>query len=908
MKEAKGEADVPHSRQMTKRGRAADPARHRLGRRAGQSGGPARVWALIGALGLAGLALWLAVAQRLVPVAPVTRVPWPLLAVAFAATELLVVHFEFRQETEFLTLSEVPLAVGLVFTPAAWVLVACVLGCAVAQIGVRRQAPQKAAFNLLNNALMVGAAATVFRFLLPGASPVSARGWLTVAAAVLAADVVSYSTVLLVIWLTAGRPKREAVVPLLVAGAVVVVTNSTLALLAICVLWVNPASVWLLVIVSAVFALGYRSHESLRRRFASLDLLYGFTRRLSAATPDTGEVESVILADAARMLRANEARLVLTAPGGCTTVAWRDGSLARESSAEPGALAGYVLRTGAPVMVARPSRTTRAARSAGNGGPSNGAELVAADGWRDALACPLAGDADPTGVLLVADRQGELTTFDSNDLRLFEALANHASVALDNDLLLERLRQQVVARGHQALHDALTGLPNRLLFSERVDGSCRECPPGAVVAVLLMDLDRFKDVNDTLGHHTGDALLRQIAARLVQAVDAHGLVARLGGDEFAVVLPAGDENESLRVAAAIVTAVERPVEIDDLVLEVQVSMGVAFAPQHGTEASTLLQRADVAMYAAKGAQRGPEVYAPERDSYSPRRLALVSELRQAIESGRLEVYYQPKARLPAGQVFGAEALARWSNPRHGMVPPDEFIPLAEQSGLIRPLTVHVMRTALAQVGRWRRQGLDLSIAINLSARSLLDPGMVDEIRVLIERSGVPPGAIILELTESSVMADTSRSVGVWNALAAIGVQLSIDDFGTGYSSLSRLRRLPVDEVKIDRCFVLNMVNDVNDEAIVRSTIDLAANLGLRAVAEGVEDWGTWDRLARLGCGAAQGFLLSPALPAAEFERWLPQWNRRPFRPRLVTSAGYSADAGGAHPAQPTPRPDAAPQG
>jgi EAL domain-containing protein (putative c-di-GMP-specific phosphodiesterase class I) len=278
-----------------------------------------------------------------------------------------------------------------------------------------------------------------------------------------------------------------------------------------------------------------------------------------------------------------------------------------------------------------------------------------------------------------------------------------------------------------------------------------------------------------------------------------------------------------------------------------------------------------------------EVYAAERDSYSPRRLALVSELRQAIETGEISVFYQPKANLPSGQVFGVEALARWFSPRHGMVPPDEFIPLAEQSGLIRPLTLLVMTTALEQVAAWRRRGIELSIAINLSARSLLDVAMADDVQNLIRRAGVPASAVTLELTESSVMADPGRSLVVWNALAAIGVQLSIDDFGTGYSSLSRLRRLPVDEVKIDKSFVFNMVNDASDEAIVRSTIDLARNLGLRAVAEGVEDWGTWDRLARLGCAAAQGYLLSPALPAAEFEEWLLTWNRRPFQPRLVNA-------------------------
>jgi EAL domain-containing protein (putative c-di-GMP-specific phosphodiesterase class I) len=308
--------------------------------------------------------------------------------------------------------------------------------------------------------------------------------------------------------------------------------------------------------------------------------------------------------------------------------------------------------------------------------------------------------------------------------------------------------------------------------------------------------------------------------------------------------------------------------VRDLALEVSASIGIALAPGHGEESAILLQRADVAMYSAKARQKGVEVYAPERDQYSPQRLALVGELRRALEGRQLEVYYQPKAELATGRVVGAEALLRWDHPERGFVPPDEFVGLAEHTGLIHPLALFVLEDALRRCAAWRRAGTPVGVAVNLSARNLVEVSLPDEVGTLLLETGVHAGSLTLEITESSLMGDAGRTLEVLDRLHAMGIQLSIDDFGTGYSSLSYLRRLPVTEVKIDKSFVLAMTSNTSDEAIVRSTVDLGHNLGLRVVAEGVEDVVTWERLVALGCDVAQGYLLSRPIPASQFERWL----------------------------------------
>jgi EAL domain-containing protein (putative c-di-GMP-specific phosphodiesterase class I) len=308
---------------------------------------------------------------------------------------------------------------------------------------------------------------------------------------------------------------------------------------------------------------------------------------------------------------------------------------------------------------------------------------------------------------------------------------------------------------------------------------------------------------------------------------------------------------------------QRPLNLEGLDLEVAGSIGIALSPEHGVEPGVLLQRADVAMYAAKAAHTGVELYAPERDHYSPRQLALVGALRSALERRELTLYYQPKAELPSGRIVGVEALLRWKHPTYGFVPPDEFIPIAESTGLIRPLGLFVLETALRQARAWRDEGLRLGIAVNLSVRNLVDPELVGAVARLLAEHEIPPGSLTLEITEGQVMDDPNRTVAVLGRLSATGVQLSIDDFGTGYSSLGYLKRLPVDEMKIDKSFVTHLATDPADAAIVRSTVELARHLGLRLVAEGVEDRQTWDRLAAIGCDIAQGYFLGRPMPAAD---------------------------------------------
>ena len=428
----------------------------------------------------------------------------------------------------------------------------------------------------------------------------------------------------------------------------------------------------------------------------------------------------------------------------------------------------------------------------------------------------------------------------------------------------------LLAKEHEAAHDPLTGLPNRKLYRERAVEAIEEADnSGFDVAVMLIDLDRFKEINDTLGHHIGDVLLQQIGPRLEAVLRRDDTIARLGGDEFAVLLhDVPDEATAMEVADRMLEALEKPFTLADVVLDIDASIGIALHPDHGVDIDTLLQRADVAMYLAKETRSGYQVYSPERDPYSPKRLTLLHEMRQAMDGGQFVLHFQPKADLASGRVVGVEALIRWQHPTHGLLPPDLFIPIAERSGFSRPLTLFVLEQSLEQVRQWHTVGLDIGVAVNLTLRNLHDPTFPLDVAALLESSGVGSEWLQLEITESIVMADPGRVLGVLKALRDMGIQLALDDFGTGYSSLAHLKRLPVHELKIDKSFVMNMTRDESDAVIVQSTIDLARNLRLRTVAEGVEDLDSWIQLAGLGCDVAQGYYLSRPVPAAELTTWL----------------------------------------
>jgi diguanylate cyclase len=436
----------------------------------------------------------------------------------------------------------------------------------------------------------------------------------------------------------------------------------------------------------------------------------------------------------------------------------------------------------------------------------------------------------------------------------------------------DALLRQAEINEHQALHDGLTGLPNRTLFRDRIEQAIAIADrEGAQVAVAMMDLDRFKDVNDSLGHHAGDALLVEIGKRLRGILRSSDTVARLGGDEFGVLISKpGSERDVVVVIEKMRAALEQPVTIDGLGLPAEASIGIAMFPHHGEDVDTLLRHADVAMYGAKEEKGGYAFYEKSRNESDPARLTLVSELRRAIEQRELVLYYQPKAQLANGSVQSVEALLRWNHPTRGLVGPDEFIPLAQQTGLIKPLTLYVLDEALSQCRAWQREGMTLSVAVNLSVRNLLDSEFPDQVKHLLKKRRVDPSLLELEITESTMLSDPVRTKRVLDKLSAMGVALSIDDFGTGYSSLAYLSQLPVNEIKIDRSFVMNMANSDNDAVIVRSTIDLARNLGLHVVAEGVETEQAWDQLSELGCTLAQGYYLSRPVPAAELTQWLMQ--------------------------------------
>jgi diguanylate cyclase (GGDEF)-like protein len=431
-------------------------------------------------------------------------------------------------------------------------------------------------------------------------------------------------------------------------------------------------------------------------------------------------------------------------------------------------------------------------------------------------------------------------------------------------------KAQLAALEHQALHDVLTDLPNRVLLLDRLGQAIlTSARQKTSLALVIMDLDRFKEVNDTFGHHIGDQLLMQVGPRLRNQIRASDTVSRLGGDEFAILLPdIGDVDAAVATGKKLIRALEAPFIVEEHAFDIGASIGIVLSPDHGNDAATLMRRADVAMYIAKQSNSGYAVYSAEQDRNSPTRLALMSELRHGIDHGQLLLHYQPKVDLERGTFWQLEALVRWRHPQHGLMPPDDFIPLAERTGLISPLTSWVLNEALAQCRSWRDESLPLGVAVNLSGRVLQDPSLIDLIGEALHRWRVDPSCLTLELTESSIMSDPDHVMSMLDRLRKLTVRLSIDDFGTGYSSLSHLRLLPVDEIKIDKSFVMEMLANPSDEAIVRSTIQLCHNLDRKVVAEGVENAEIYARLRDLGCDLAQGFHIARPMPPEDLRGWM----------------------------------------
>jgi len=454
--------------------------------------------------------------------------------------------------------------------------------------------------------------------------------------------------------------------------------------------------------------------------------------------------------------------------------------------------------------------------------------------------------------LLIADRDTALEDLANLNVDLEKRVQ-------DRTIELQALNVEIA---RQAMHDPLTELPNRTLLIERLKQNTYLAKrKDKHVAFLMLDLNNFKEVNDTLGHPQGDRLLQDVAERLPTALRQSDTVGRLGGDEFGIVLPETDSEQALEVAKKVQASLEPNFELDGQQLSIGASIGIAMYPEHGEDDAALIRHADIAMYEAKAAKGEPCIYDPDADHYTTARLALMTDLRHAVENSELQLYYQPQVVLSTRKVHAVEALSRWDHPQRGSISPDEFIPLAESSDLIRLISEWVLEESISQIAKWREQGANIMVAVNLSARDLLNPKLADYIDSLCKKYDVKPSMLIVEITESVIMSNPEQVIEVLKHPILKQLNYAIDDFGTGYSSLSYLKKLPISEVKIDKSFVLDMIDNAEDNSIIRSVIELAHNLGHKVVAEGVENLKTLTQLELLGCNIVQGFYYSPAINA-----------------------------------------------
>ncbi len=791
---------------------------------------------------------------------------YPALAVVVAlgvwAAFLQPVPVRNRRSSISVALTEIPALLGMAFLTPWLGLLAVAVGYGLASAW-RRLAVAKSIVNWVSYMGGYTAALVLYTSLLHHSSLASPTAWAVSIGAVALLNAID------LVLAIAGRKaldrrwQRPPMRALLLQGGTGALVCSVGGLVAVELVRLDPWNVLLFVLLAGGVNLAFRGTMVSGQRYANLEKLYEFTRHLGSLV-EGRDVVGTVLFEARTLLMAKQAELVVVPPGSADGPVFHC-SLSGEEPPEVDN--SRPLSDFDRLVIAAGSYLFTAAKR--DGAPLPLFEALAARGFSDALVAPLQRDAPTAGYLLVADRAFVHEGFKVSDLRFFEALTANAGVALRSSNLLEQLRHEAEVRQYQAEHDALTGLPNRAVFSERLDRALANASDGRRVAVMLVDLDGFKEVNDTLGHHTGDAILAEVAGRLAPLVDRDCVVCRLGGDEFAVLVPDATTDDAINaIAEEVVNQIGQPLAVDGLLLDVRASLGVAVYPVHGSDSAGLLRHADIAMYAAKRAGGGARFYDRSEDRSTLRRLRLATELRRAMKNDDLDVWYQPVVELATGSVVSCEALLRWNHDQFGPISPNEFVPVAESGGMIDELTWWVMSTALDQARSWRSIVPGLRVRVNLSARSLMSTDVARRLHVVLQRSGVDSSALTLELTESWATSDPQGSERLLNELRALGVNLSIDDYGTGFSQLKRLKDLPFHELKIDKSFVKEMTHNKGDEAIVRSTIELARNLGRTVTAEGVEDQRTLQQLAALGCDAAQGFFLARPLPAHECEAWL----------------------------------------
>jgi diguanylate cyclase (GGDEF)-like protein len=786
---------------------------------------------------------------------------WWVIAVAWVIAESCVVHLHFKHSAHSFSLADIPFVFGLVFATGDAFLAGALVGAGIAY-ALRKLPFIKLAFNLAQLALAACVAFVIVRGLaVPGADIADPRTWLSLYVATLATGALTIACIAGAISIAEGGMNARTVRQMFAMDLMVTAANSSIAIAAAVMIATEPRVVPVLIVPALIVFAIYRAYISERQRHEKLEFLYEANRALTRS-PEVADAIEGVLARSREAFRSEIAEIVLyngngtplrtTHGPGAETVTMVE---ANRGAAE--AIAALI-DTDRPVVSLEAPYEPGVVRS-----------YLEQRGIRHAMVAMLPGENGIIGTVMLANRFGFERGYREDDLRLLELLANNASVALQYDRLehaINKLRDLQAQLHHQAYHDPLTGLPNRSLFMERVrDELARR---DGTIAVLFIDVDDFKLVNDSLGHGAGDALLVSVAGRLRHSVRPQDVVARIGGDEFAVMLPDIEDSslESRNVARRMLDALETPVNAGGGLVSVRLSIGITTS-RHSRDADALIREADLAMYQAKAkGKRRFEFFDPSMAAAMLRRRDLTDELARAIEREEIEVHYQPIVSLESGRPIAAEALVRWRHPDRGLVGPCEFIPLAEETRLIRDIGRHVLADVCRQA-RGTPGDAPQRLHVNLSVAELRDPNLLADVRTMLEESGTPPAAVALEITESEVLADADGSGQRLAALRALGVRIVLDDFGTGYSSLSYLHSLPLDCLKIAKPFVDALASRGRESRLIAIIVELARTLELDVIAEGIETPAQLVALRELGVEFGQGFLLGrPAAPDARFRR------------------------------------------
>jgi diguanylate cyclase (GGDEF)-like protein len=780
--------------------------------------------------------------------------PWPVLAVLAALAEVCVVHIHYHREAHSFSLREMVLVIALFSVSPVHMVVAQTLGSALALVSHRRQSPMKLVFNLGLIAVEGAVAALLFRFAVGGHSAAGPAGWIGTLIAVALVTLLSGTIIVVTISLAEGRsllhlwPQMNAFA---MAGAI---ANSSMGLAGVMLFLGDARAIALLLPPSSLLLGAYRAYTGERIRKERVETLYRSTHELQRS-PDLAAAAAAVLSHAAEMARAEVAEVVLFALDAESTslrsrmVAGQVEALAPYPDAATDPLCMAAVASSGNLLI--PRRVDSPLRS-----------VMQERELQDVIATVLTGESGVFGVLLVANRLGDVSTFDANDLQLVQALASHASVTLEN----RRLEQQLK---HQAFHDGLTRLANRALLTNRIEHALNRRSVDDSVAILYLDLDDFKLINDGLGHSAGDQLLIAVAERLRACLRPFDTAARLGGDEFAVLIEdARTPQDAVRVAQRIEEALATPFALERQEVTIGASVGVVWAGHARADAEELLRNADIAMYRAKGAGGGIELFERSMQVAVEERHGMKADLQRAMEQGGLIPYYQPVVHLATGRITGVEALLRWIHPERGLLSPAEFVPLAEETGLIVAIDQMVLRESLRQLREWQQTlgpQAPQRVSVNVSSRALRDPEFGRRVLSEVEAARLEPSSLVLEITETVLLEDLDTACTRLQQLRDAGVRIAIDDFGTGYSSLGYLRRLPVDIVKIDRTFVAGIDTAVEERSLTLAIVRMLGMLDVEICAEGIETAQQLAYVEAMGCDLGQGYGLSRPLPSADVE-------------------------------------------